>query len=174
VRVAPSLADAGFSEDEFDLAFANHVAEHVPDPVALLSELVRVLRPGGTALVAVPNAESLLARTFGAGWSEHDPSRHLQFFGPMALRSALERAGFNRVELIGRALLRPKIFGLDLKHLVERKEPNYALRALAAVAAYPAALAVGLVQERTGWRGVLKLSGGLFAVARKPESSIDG
>lgn len=43
-----------FAEDSFDLAVANHMLYHVPDPDLALSELSRVLRPDGV-LVAATN-----------------------------------------------------------------------------------------------------------------------
>jgi SAM-dependent methyltransferase len=40
----------------FDAVLCSEVLEHVPDPVAAVRELCRLLRPGGTLLVTVPNA----------------------------------------------------------------------------------------------------------------------
>jgi hypothetical protein len=51
-----------------DLAIGCDVLEHTFDLVALLSEVHRVLRPNGTALVCVPNAFNVFNRlTFLAG-----------------------------------------------------------------------------------------------------------
>jgi Methyltransferase domain len=41
-------------DDSFDLILCSHVLEHVPDDRAAISELCRVLRPRGTALVLTP------------------------------------------------------------------------------------------------------------------------
>lgn len=41
-------------DGSFDLILCSHVLEHVPDDRAAISELRRVLRPGGTALVLTP------------------------------------------------------------------------------------------------------------------------
>jgi SAM-dependent methyltransferase len=46
----------------YDAVLALHVAEHVDDPVALLSHLRDWVRPGGRLVVVVPNAESLHRR----------------------------------------------------------------------------------------------------------------
>jgi SAM-dependent methyltransferase len=51
-----------FADDSFDLATCQTVLMHLPDPVAALREMVRVVRPGGLVAVAEPNvlAESLV------------------------------------------------------------------------------------------------------------------
>src|SRR5690606_25588544 len=42
----------------FDVITMWHVLEHVPDPVAQLQELSRLLKPTGTIIIAVPNFRS--------------------------------------------------------------------------------------------------------------------
>jgi SAM-dependent methyltransferase len=62
--VANPLLDAGLRADicrlpfrsgSFDAAFSIYVLEHVDDPAALVSEVFRVLRPGGVYLALTPN-----------------------------------------------------------------------------------------------------------------------
>lgn len=43
-----------FPADSFDLILCNHVLEHIPDDRRAMRELLRVMRPGGTALLLVP------------------------------------------------------------------------------------------------------------------------
>jgi len=43
-----------FPDSSFDVVIAHHLLEHVPDDHLVLREFARVLRPGGTALLAVP------------------------------------------------------------------------------------------------------------------------
>lgn len=45
-----------FPGDSFDLVTSFQVLEHVPDPLAYLREIARVARPGGTVILATPNA----------------------------------------------------------------------------------------------------------------------
>jgi SAM-dependent methyltransferase len=48
------VTDFAYADDSFDVIFCNHVLEHVPDDRAALSELFRVLRPGGWAILLTP------------------------------------------------------------------------------------------------------------------------
>ena len=48
------ITDVPFKDEAFDLIICVHVLEHVPDDRRAMREMVRVLRPGGTALLLVP------------------------------------------------------------------------------------------------------------------------
>lgn len=45
-----------FPDGSFDRVIASEVLEHIPDDAGALAELARVLRPGGTIAITVPNA----------------------------------------------------------------------------------------------------------------------
>lgn len=47
--------DLNFPDDSFDAAYSIQVIEHIEDVELYLSEVVRVLRPGGKFVVATPN-----------------------------------------------------------------------------------------------------------------------
>ena len=61
------LADAGkrlrIPSNTFDLIYASHVLEHIPwfNTAPTLKEWVRILKPGGTMEIWVPNAQSIAA-----------------------------------------------------------------------------------------------------------------
>lgn len=48
------LLDLPFSDSSFDLLIANHVLEHVDDDRCAIAEMVRVLKPGGYAILQTP------------------------------------------------------------------------------------------------------------------------
>lgn len=60
------------SDESQDFVIASHVLEHVADPLGQLAEMHRVLRPGGTVLVLLPDRRA----TFDAG-REATPLAHL-------------------------------------------------------------------------------------------------
>jgi SAM-dependent methyltransferase len=75
---AADLTGTPFPDDAFDIVICSHVLEHVPDDRAALREILRILAPGGRALLLTPFALD------GAGTDE-DPSladpaeRHRRF-----------------------------------------------------------------------------------------------
>ena len=91
-RGLPSLrADARrlpFGCDVAEVAVAFDILEHVDDHAAVLTEIHRVLRPGGHLLVAVPADMDL--------WSAHDEAvGHLRRYSREGLRHVTEAAGFH-------------------------------------------------------------------------------
>ena len=48
-----------FEDNTFDVAFCNHVMEHVTDDIKAMSEIRRVLKPGGWAIIQSPLTENL-------------------------------------------------------------------------------------------------------------------
>jgi SAM-dependent methyltransferase len=71
-----------------------HSLEHLRRPVRALRHAAQLVAPGGTLVVAVPNATSLQARLFGDRWLALDLPRHLIHIAPPALLSELEKLGF--------------------------------------------------------------------------------
>jgi SAM-dependent methyltransferase len=53
-KVKMDIHDIPFPENHFDVVLCNHVLEHVQDDIKAMSEIYRVLRPGGFAVMQVP------------------------------------------------------------------------------------------------------------------------
>jgi ubiquinone/menaquinone biosynthesis C-methylase UbiE len=111
-----------FTDCEFETAAMVDVIEHVVDPIGVLKEIHRVLKPKGRLIVLTPNIAKwtrrlkLLAGYFPAtaslqeGLVHYDKKNptdlhdegHLHYFTFRSLtRLAVERAGFSRVEAAG-------------------------------------------------------------------------
>lgn len=78
----------------YDVITVSHVIEHVHDPVALLHELFKGLRPGGVLWVDTPDVWSPGHRRFGRHWRGLEVPRHLVLFNSPALIAVLESCGF--------------------------------------------------------------------------------
>jgi SAM-dependent methyltransferase len=97
VRPVP-LSEAGFAPASFDAVTLLSVLEHATEPLALLKECARILRPGGALYAIVPNVESLACRVLGAEARTFDGRNHLVYFSATTLARALGRVGFEVLE----------------------------------------------------------------------------
>jgi 2-polyprenyl-3-methyl-5-hydroxy-6-metoxy-1,4-benzoquinol methylase len=92
-----ALADARYPDASFDCITLWHVLEHVPEPVALLQEIRRLLTPGGFVYIEVPNAGGWAAQRFRHHWLAYDVPKHLFHFTPRSLIELARQAGLERV-----------------------------------------------------------------------------
>jgi len=91
---AGTLEQAAFPDDHFAAVTLFHSLEHMPDPVATLREVGRILRPGGVLYVELPNFQGLLRRICRQYWFPLLMPQHLCHFAPATIRQALAAAGF--------------------------------------------------------------------------------
>ena len=82
-----------FPDGSFDVVIASEVLEHVPADAAAMTELCRVLRPGGRLAVTVPRAMPERV-CWGLSREYHEtPGGHVRIYRGDDLRRRLERAG---------------------------------------------------------------------------------
>lgn len=93
------LAELRFPSNSFDAVTMNHVIEHVRDPIDLVRECWRILRPGGRLVLATPNIDSLGHRLFKQNWRGLEPPRHLNIMSPATIADCLSAAGFRPVSV---------------------------------------------------------------------------
>jgi 2-polyprenyl-3-methyl-5-hydroxy-6-metoxy-1,4-benzoquinol methylase len=85
----------------YDVITLNHVIEHAVDPVDLLLECRKRLRPDtGRLIITTPNIDSLGHRWFRNNWRGLEVPRHLVLFSRVALRQCARQAGL-AVEHLG-------------------------------------------------------------------------
>ncbi|MEO7768527.1 MAG: class I SAM-dependent methyltransferase [Ferruginibacter sp.] len=79
------------STAKFDVVTMWHVLEHVHELHEYMGEIKRVLKPGGVALIALPNYTSKDAMHYAGYWAAYDVPRHLYHFSPKAMRILIEQ-----------------------------------------------------------------------------------
>jgi 2-polyprenyl-3-methyl-5-hydroxy-6-metoxy-1,4-benzoquinol methylase len=96
--VQGDLVDAAFPDAFFDYVHVNNVLEHVLNPIQLLKECRRIIKPDGVFFLSVPNGfnDSLDLIDF---WKEENlPARsksgHIFFFPAQTLLMLFEQLGF--------------------------------------------------------------------------------
>jgi 2-polyprenyl-3-methyl-5-hydroxy-6-metoxy-1,4-benzoquinol methylase len=109
---AGPLEKVGLPEKDFDAVTAFYVVEHVPDPIALLKECHRILKPGGLLLLRYPHTTPIknLLRLLGIENRLYDLPAHLSDFSPETIQRLLERVAFKSCEhFIGGYTLPPNL-----------------------------------------------------------------
>lgn len=104
---AVDIASLPFADASFDKVLLSEVLEHLPDDVAALRELWRVLRPGGVLAICVPHANypfwwdpiNASLELVGASPMRSGPitgqwTGHERLYLPAELQRVAERAGF--------------------------------------------------------------------------------
>ena len=89
-----NLLDTFFPAASFDCLTFWSSLEHMNDPRANLVEARRIIKPGGSILIEVPNNASYQARHFKGDWFAIDAPRHRYHFTAQILNQALQDTGF--------------------------------------------------------------------------------
>ena len=98
-KVKMDIHQIPFKENTFDVVLCNHVLEHVDDDIKALSEINRVLKPGGFAILQVPFFNPVQADTFEDN-SIKDPREREKIFGQ---NDHVRKYGFDYPKRIERA-----------------------------------------------------------------------
>jgi SAM-dependent methyltransferase len=88
------LWDHKFPDDSFDVITLWFVIEHVWDPVRLMEECRRILKPGGQIIISTLNSASFEAKWFKRYWWHLLAPEHLSQFDPHSLGVLISRTGF--------------------------------------------------------------------------------
>ena len=99
--VKADICDLPFEDATYDVIFCNHVLEHIVDDAKAISELYRVLKPGGWGVFQVPQNVKMV-ETY-EDFSITDPKLRQQHFGQydhvriygLDYFKRLEKAGFS-------------------------------------------------------------------------------
>lgn len=114
--VVADAQDLPFESSTFEAVFALEVLEHVFDPVKVLSEIKRVLKNNGYAVILVPS-DNLLFRIIWFFWLEFYPrgrvwrETHIQTYRGNYLKVILDEVGFK--------IVKEKKFLLGMLHLIK-------------------------------------------------------
>ncbi|NOY35620.1 MAG: class I SAM-dependent methyltransferase [bacterium] len=94
-----TLNEAAFNDYFFDFIAMYHVLEHVPNPLPLLKEVNRVLKPGGVLLIELPHVTGVDAR-LSRRLLENilDYPNHLYLFPQKTIKKMLLKSGFEILE----------------------------------------------------------------------------
>ena len=107
------LQQLPFDDASYDLVFASHVLEHVPDDEKAIAEIRRILRPGGMAILPVPIVAEKTVE-----YPEPNPHEAYHVRAPGLDYFDRYERHFSRVERISSSAL-PQRYQL---HVIERRD----------------------------------------------------
>ena len=106
-----NIFDAHYQDNFFSVIFMDSVMEHVDDPMALLKEIHRILKPKGIGFLVVPNEDSLnndlKKLLYRLTFKKDQYGRikpfvlpyHVNGFNPYSLQYAIENAELKLIEI---------------------------------------------------------------------------
>ena len=98
-RLVPIEGPLPLEDSSFDLVWASEVIEHVDDTARWLSEVRRVLAPGGRLLVTTPSHGRLRVALGGVERFSEPLGDHLHLYTRNSLRSLLAEFGFGEIDV---------------------------------------------------------------------------
>lgn len=110
VRIVAGLDDLN-ENDVFDVIVSNHVLEHVPNVVEVLTKLRKHIKPGGLFVTKLPYDD--IRCSHQCSWSKDDVDHHLQTWSPRLFANVLYESGYEvkDIHMITSAW-HPKLFPL--------------------------------------------------------------
>jgi SAM-dependent methyltransferase len=117
-RLVPLDGPLPFEDGSFELVWASEVIEHVTDTARWLSEVRRVLVPGGRLLITTPSHGRLRVALGGIERFSEPLGDHLHLYTKRSLRTLLDEFGFAQIDvraLEGPPLLRRSLFASAIR-----------------------------------------------------------
>ena len=97
--VKADICNLPFEDNQYDVLFCNHVLEHIPDDTKAMQELYRVLKPGGMAILQIP--QDLSRATTFADDTITDEKERAKIFGQYDHVRIYGRDYFDKLRSIG-------------------------------------------------------------------------
>lgn len=97
IRIWKKQLDA--LDQQFDFIMLHHSFEHMPEPLATLKQLRRLLKDEGHLLIRIPLAGSYAWRKYGINWMALDAPRHLHLHTLKSMKQLADQAGFKVQEV---------------------------------------------------------------------------
>lgn len=116
--VKADICNLPFEDNQHDVILCNHVLEHIPDDTKAMQELYRVLKPGGMAILQIP--QDLSRATTFADDSITDQKERAKIFGQYDHVRIYGRDYFDKLRSIGFKVIEEDYTNKIAPELVEK------------------------------------------------------
>lgn len=84
---------SSIKDQSIDVAISYHALEHVLSPSHHITEIHRVLKSGGKAVLIVPSENPATPRF--SRWTQNDPDQHIHSWTPLSFGNLIAQCGFD-------------------------------------------------------------------------------
>ena len=116
--VKADICNLPFDDNHYDVILCNHVLEHIPDDTKAMQELYRVLKPGGMAILQIP--QDLKREVTFADDSITDQKERAKIFGQYDHVRIYGRDYFDKLRSIGFTVIEEDYTNKIAPELVEK------------------------------------------------------
>lgn len=95
-EIFPSVKEAGFPRESFDVITMWDYLEHISDPLGELRDCRALLREGGLLFMTIPDIGSVASRVFKGRWIGIK-KEHVFYFSLKTIKRLLDKSGFRIV-----------------------------------------------------------------------------
>ena len=124
------LFQQGFPDNYFSIITLWQVIEHLSDPIIMLNEINRILKPNGLLVVSTPNIQSIGWKLLNENWRAVEPQVHINLFSCLGLKTITEQNGF-KTKLIETLDIKPSTIK---QYLTKKKNRTKKLNSVAELA----------------------------------------
>ena len=114
--------------NKFDIVISFHTLEHIADPITLLKNIKKLLKPKGKILIEVPNSDDFhlkLNRFYKEFYWER---AHIHYFNPKILKNVIQKSSFKNIRIVGvQRYGIENFFHWKLKNKPQMENPSYSL-----------------------------------------------
>ena len=113
-----------FADGSFDLVISRYVLHHVPDIGHCISEISRVLKPGGLFFLSdpAPNAED--SEHFADRYMQLKPDGHIRFYSKTEWKQIAGNAGLQWKDSFDSEIRFPRKYTQEYAELLNRSSPD--------------------------------------------------
>ena len=115
-------------DDKFDIVVLFHTLEHITEPITLLKNIKKLLKPKGKILIEVPNSDDFHLKLNKFYKEFYWERAHIHYFSPKILKNVIHKGGFKNIRIVGvQRYSIENFFHWKLKNKPQIENPSYSL-----------------------------------------------
>ena len=114
--------------NKFDIVVLFHTLEHIADPITLLKNIKKLLKPKGKILIEVPNSDDFHLKLNKFYKEFYWERAHIHYFNPKILKNVIRKSGFKNIRIVGvQRYGIENFFHWKLTNKPQMENPSYSL-----------------------------------------------